>query len=170
MMLGYPGAGKTTTAKAIAEITGAEHYSSDLIRTELFPHPTFSQEEHDKLYAELDRRIEAALAAGKDVIYDANLNRLVHRQEKYDICKRTHAQSVLLWVKTPRELAKTRAVHDSRQHLWPKDEAPNDMFERIAKVIEEPDQNEPFIEVDGTKVSPSYITELFEQHGIHVRT
>lgn len=168
MMLGYPGAGKTTTAKAIAELTGAEHISSDIIRTEMFTQPTFSQEEHDKLYAELDRRTEAALAEGKDVIYDANLNRLVHRQEKYDICKRTNAKSLLLWVKTPREIAKTRAVHDSRQHLWPKGEAPHDMFERIAKVIEEPDQHESFIEVDGTKVSPAYIAELFEQNDIPV--
>jgi predicted kinase len=163
LMLGYPGAGKTTTAKVIHDLTGAEHLSSDAVRLELFPKPSFSQVEHDELYAELDRRTEQMLESGKDVIYDANLNRYQHRKDKYDICNRTGAKAVLLWVKTPKELAKTRAVHESRFHLVPKDERPADMFERIARIIEEPTIDEPYIEVDGTKVTKPYIAELLKQ-------
>jgi predicted kinase len=165
LLIGYPGAGKTTTAKAIHELTGAVHISSDATRTKMFPHPTFSQTEHDELYKTLDRQTEAALREGKDVIYDANLNRYRHRKEKYEICERTGAKAVLLWVQTPRELAKTRAVHESRSHLWPKEEAPQDMFERIAKVIEPPRADEPHIDVDGTKVTTEYMQNLLmEKH------
>jgi predicted kinase len=160
LMLGYPGAGKSTAAHIIHELTGAEHISSDTLRLKLFPHPTFSAQEHDQLYRELDKRTEELLRAGKDVVYDANLNRFRHRQEKYAICERTGAKALLLWVQTPNELAKTRAVHDSRSHLWPGDETPQGMFERSARVIEEPRTNEPYTVVDGTRVTPAYIAEL----------
>lgn len=160
LLIGYPGAGKTTTAKVIHKLTGAKHISSDEARTKMFPHPTFSQSEHDELYRMLDQQTEAALREGKDVIYDANLNRYRHRKEKYDICERTGAKAVLLWLHFPRELAKIRAVHESRSRLWPKEEAPHDMFERIVKVIEPPRADEPYIEVDGTKVNAEYIQRL----------
>src|SRR5690554_6388520 len=109
MMFGYPGAGKTTTAEIIANLTGAVHLSSDKVRLELFPEPTFSQSEHDQLYAELDRRTEALLREGRDVIYDANLNRREHRQEKYVIFRRAYATPQLIWVLSEREVARQRS-------------------------------------------------------------
>lgn len=160
MLIGYPGAGKTTTAKIIHELTGAEYISSDELRGKMFPHPTFSQVEHDELYRRLDRLTESALREGKDVIYDANLNRYRHRKEKYDICARTNAKPVLLWVQTARELAKNRAIHNSRSHLWPKEETPQEMFERIAKVIEKPRADEPYMDVDGTRITTEYMRNL----------
>lgn len=157
LMLGYPGAGKTTTAKVIHELTGAEHISSDAMRLKLFPQPSFSQMEHDQLYRHIDKEVERLLGEGKDVIYDANLNRFRHRKEKYDMCERTGATPVLIWVQTPKELAKSRAIHQSRAHLIPHNETPVSMFERIARVIEEPHPTEAYISVDGTKVTPEYI-------------
>src|SRR5215207_7043841 len=96
LMFGYPGAGKTTTAEAIATLTGAVHLSSDKVRLELFPRPAFSQAEHDALYKTLNLRTEELLRQGKDVVYDANLNRYQHRKEKYDICQQTGATPKLL--------------------------------------------------------------------------
>jgi predicted kinase len=160
LMLGYPGAGKTTTAKVISEITGAIHISSDAMRLKMFPHPSFSQTEHDQLYHKIDKEVEQLLKEGKDVIYDANLNRYRHRMEKYVICERTGARPVLLWVQTPKELAKSRAIHESRNHLAPADESLAAMFERISRVIEPPHINEPYVTIDGTKVTPEYVSEL----------
>lgn len=159
MMMGYPGAGKTTTANVLHEITGAVHLSSDAMRSVLFPDPTFTEAEHDALYQHLDTTTTELLSAGKDVIYDANLNRLSHRQDKYEICKQTDAQAVLLWLKTPRDMAKERAAHTSRQHLWPPDTTPDQLFEHVASVLEEPAPNETFTEIDGTKVTPDYIKQ-----------
>lgn len=159
MMFGYPGAGKTTAAKAIATITGAVHLSSDELRLKLFKPPTFSLTEHAKLYAQLNIQTKKLLSRGHDVIYDANLNRYQHRQEKYTIARIINAKPILIWVKTPKELAKQRALDEIRKPLWPTHETPNHMFERIASIIEPPQEDEPYISLDGTQISQAYIKE-----------
>ncbi len=159
-MMGYPGAGKTTTAEVIQQLTGAVHLSSDKMRLETTPQPTFSQDEHNQLYKKLDQTTEELLKQGKSVIYDANLNRRQHRQEKYDICQRTGAQPVLLWVQTDKSLAKQRALDGSRAHLIPQTETADQMFDRIAEIIETPQIDEQPIVVDGTKVSAYYLGSL----------
>lgn len=157
MLVGYPGAGKTTTAQALATLAGATRLSSDELRLQLFPEPTFSQAEHDQLYAELNRRTQALLQEGKSVIYDANLNRREHRDEKYALAQQTGAKPLLLWVQAPRNIAKARAADAERAPLIPKNETPEQMFERIAGIIEEPGLDEPAIILNGTKITPDYI-------------
>ncbi len=158
-MMGYPGAGKTTTAEVIARLTDAEHLSSDNLRMQMFSEPKFTPEEHKTLYQYLDSKTKQLLSGGRSVVYDANLNRLKHRQEKYDICNQTGAKPLLIFVKTPKELAKERASDDSRIHLWTKAESPHDMFERIANIIELPTNDEPYIELDGTKITDDYVQQ-----------
>lgn len=160
MMFGYPGAGKTTNARAIHELTGAEHLSSDEIRLKLFPHPTYTEKEHQTVYAALDKHTAILLKAGKSVIYDANLNRYKHRLEKYEMCERTGARPVLLWLQTSRELARKRAVMRGHQHLVPKDETFESMFDRVAGLIEEPREDEPVYKIDGTNLDKGALAEL----------
>lgn len=162
LMMGFPGAGKTTTAKVISDLTESEHISSDETRLKMFPHPSFSDAEHSQLYRLLDKRTEESLRAGKDVIYDANLNRYRHRKEKYDICARNGTQPVLIWVQTPKELAKARATGSHRANLVPSNESSHEMFERISRVIEPPHPNEPYISLDGTKITPEYVSQQLE--------
>lgn len=163
LMFGYPGAGKTTTAKIIEQVTGAVRLSSDEVRLELFPNPVFSEAEHTALYDELNKRTEDLLSSGTSVIYDANLNRYEHRAEKYNICHQTGATAQLIWLHTARELAKSRAVENSRSHLWPREERPETMFDRIADVVELPTESETPIELDGTKITLEYVTEALKQ-------
>ncbi len=160
LMLGYPGAGKTTTAEVIHKLTGAVHLSSDLLRVEMFEAPKFDQPEHDELYKALDEQTEKLLGEGKSVIYDANLNRYQHRADKYEICKRTSAKPILVWVQTAKELAKQRATEPTRAHLVPQNETLSQMFDRIALIIEEPTATEPFIPTDGTQISPEYVSKI----------
>jgi len=150
MLLGNPGAGKTTVAKIIEELTGAIRLTSDEERFKRFPNPSFSHEEHTSLYNQLDQETANLLADGKSVIYDANLNRFAHRAEKYKICHQTGAKAVLVWLNTDRELSKHRSTDQQRQHLWPSGETPRDMFDRIANLIETPRPNENPIILDGT--------------------
>lgn len=158
-MLGYPGSGKTTAAEIIANLTGAIQLSSDKIRAELFPKPQFTPHEHEALYKELDGRTQELLLAGKSVVYDANLNRYVHRDEKYKLCEAVGATPLLIWLKAPASLAKERASHESRSHLWPKDETPEAMFTRLVHVFEPPVAGEKYIEIDGTQVSSDLIKQ-----------
>ncbi len=160
-MLGYPGAGKTTTARMIAEITGAERLSSDEIRLKMFPHPTFSEAEHKQLYQAIDRQTEELLAQGKSVIYDANLNRFIHRQEKYDICARTHAKAVLIWLKTPVGLSRQRSTElgHTDPEKRPYGNLEPEVFDRLAGQIEMPKSTEAAISIDGTHVTPEIIKQ-----------
>lgn len=162
MMFGYPGAGKTTTAKILSELTGAVHLSSDQLRLELFPNPSFSAEEHAELYRELDSRTEQLLSEGRDVIYDANLNRRQHRDEKYEICRRTGAIPKLIWVQTEKEIAKRRALHDSRSPLWPRYEHPSQLFDRVASIIEPPAENEAYVTLDGQSITAEQISAILD--------
>lgn len=61
LMMGYPGAGKTTTAEVVEKLTGAVHLSSDKLRLQIAPQPTFSTQEHDELYAKLNQMTEDLL-------------------------------------------------------------------------------------------------------------
>jgi hypothetical protein len=125
----------------------------------LFKKPCFSQEEHDMLYATLDHNVMHLLEAGYDVIYDANLNRKHHRQEKYDLAEKYDAKVKLWWVKTPEKLSKERRIEDQDPRLVPDGETSANMFDRVIKIIEEPDTNEPYYPVNGTNIVLSNIKD-----------
>lgn len=158
LLLGLPGAGKTTTAQTISQLTGAVHLSSDNFRLSLFETPTFTQDEHDALYKMLDYMCELLLKHGTSVVYDANLNRQMHREEKYKVARKVDAKVQLIWLEVPRELAKKRRLATQDKELVPSDETPVKMFERIADIFEPPTKKESFIVLDGTKISPSYVS------------
>lgn len=157
LMLGYPGAGKTTAARVLAKITGAVHLSSDEFRLQKYQNPSFDQDEHDELYSSLNQKTRELLMHGKSVIYDANLNRKEHRQEKYDLAYDLGIPTRLLWVQAHRHLAKERALTVKDLNLRPFGPMSEHMFERVADVMQEPSGNEPFVAIDGTMVSPEYI-------------
>ena len=162
LLMGLPGSGKTTLAKHLQKITKAIRLSSDDFRLLLFPEPTFSQVEHDNLYNILDHNVEHLLAAGKDVIYDANLNRRIHRDEKYQLARKYEADVKLWWLRTPDELAKKRRIDDQNHTLIPEGETPEKMFDRIATVFEAPHKDEAYIEFDCTEITKARVAEYLE--------
>ncbi|MCA9346059.1 ATP-binding protein [Candidatus Saccharibacteria bacterium] len=162
LIMGLPGAGKTTLAKILQKITRSARLSSDDYRLVIYPEPTFSQNEHDNLYALIDHSAEHLLSTGHSVIYDANLNRYVHRKEKYELAKKFEARVILWWVKTPKSLSKQRRLDEQDTLLLPKGETSEMMFERIAEILEEPKSSEPVIEIDGTDIDPAKISEILK--------
>jgi len=157
MLLGYPGAGKTTAAKILEKLTGAHRLTSDEERLKMFPDPKFTQDEHAYLYKRLDEETEELLTNGQSVIYDANLNRYAHREEKYRICQRANAKPVLIWLNTARDISKTRATDKTRYKLWPLNETAEAMFSRIADLIETPREDESPIIITGSNLSPEKV-------------
>jgi len=162
LMMGYPGAGKTTIAKLIADLTGAVYLSSDELRFEMFENPQFDAREHEALYKELDRRTQQLLEQRKSVVYDANLNRKIHRQEKYTICENTSAKPLLIWVKTPKDVAKDRVLSRRSNGLIPKNESAASMFERITEIIEEPLSDERPVVIEGIGVDERRIRQILD--------
>lgn len=161
LMLGYPGAGKTTTAKTIHELTGAVHLWADHERRERYTNPTHSHQENLDLYNYLNDVTAELLAEGKSVVFDTNFNFHKDRERLRAIAAKHGAACHLVWVTTPKSLAKERATLQSHsQSTRVFGNMPTEDFERISRNLEAPKPDEPAIKVDGTKVSPDYIRAL----------
>lgn len=163
LMLGYPGAGKTTTSRLIHELTGAVHLWADHIRREIYKKPTYTHKENLQLYTHLNRLTGELLAAKNSVIFDTNFSYRKDRRHLSEIAKKHGAITKLIWIAVPEEVARKRATADA--HLQ-KTRVLGNMshkdFDRIISHIEEPGSKESFIKVDGTKITETYIKSLLK--------
>ena len=161
IMLGYPGAGKTTVSKIIHDLTGAVHLWADKFRKERYQNPTYSHKENLELYAYLNELAAELLATGQSVTFDTNFNFYKDREHMREIAKEHNAESLIIWVTTEKELAKERATHE--KHLSPTRILGNDMppekFDRMAKNLQPPRQNEKYIEIIGENVTEKIVAK-----------
>ena len=161
LMLGYPGSGKTTTAKVIHELTGAVHLWADYERREKFSRPTYSHQENLELYTEMNQKAVQLLREKKSVIFDTNFNFYKDRERLRRIASEAGATCQLIWIRTPKAIAKERATANAHaQHTRVLGDMPPEQFERMSRTLEPPEEEETFIEVDGTKVTSDYIKQL----------
>lgn len=158
LMLGYPGAGKTTTAQVIHELTGAVHLWADRERRDIYGAPTYSHEENLQLYEQLNREAEQLLRDGKSVIYDTNFKYARDRERLRRIAARTSTQTVLVWVVVPKEIAEQRATDGAgQQQTRILGDMPAATFNHLADHIETPDSSEYVVQLDGTRINPDYV-------------
>ncbi len=165
LMLGYPGAGKTTVSKLIHELTGAVHLWADQVRRERFGEPSYSRSENLRLYSHLNEMTAELLKSGQSVIFDTNFNFYKDRQNLRAIASNHNANCHLIWVRTPKEIARDRAVDNAHKHADTRvlGHMPSDDFERMSSNLEEPHSDESYILVDGTKVTKEYIAKLLHE-------
>ena len=165
LMLGYPGAGKTTVAKIMREITNAVHIWEDQVRMERFGRPAMTQEESDDLHNYLNSLTGELLAAGKDVIYDTSFNAYEDRERMYRIAGTCQASTRLIWVNTDKQTAHDRATKNTASQptrvlatiLGDMDET---TFQRFVQKLEPPRGNEPFTSVNGTNVTKEAVRKV----------
>jgi predicted kinase len=163
LMLGYPGAGKTTIAKAIHELTGSVHLWADHIRRELYDKPTYAHEENIRLYNHLNQLTGELLAADNSVIFDTNFNFYKDRQHLRAIAKQHGATTKLIWITTPKDIARERATKDAhKQHTRVLGDMSIEHFERISNNFEPPRDDEPHVQIDGTNVTKQEIKNLLK--------
>lgn len=108
--VGYPGAGKTTFAAALAYWLEGEHIRGDKIGLELFRFPTFSPQERAMVYQEMAQRTSDALRSGKHVLYDASVNTRMQREQLDTLAGKCQTVAIGLWLRTPVPIAKQRAA------------------------------------------------------------
>lgn len=163
IFVGYPGAGKTSVARYLHEATGAVHLWADKERQKMFGYPTHSLKESQALYDALNNRTETLLSEGKSVIYDTNFNYRSDRELMKSIANRHNAAMHLIWLTTPKEVAKSRALHHSHRdrngYLVTMTEQE---FNHLCDHTETPNEEELPIKIDGTKLDEEVINKLLE--------
>jgi predicted kinase len=161
LFVGYPGAGKTTISQALRELTGAVHIWADRERIAMFGEPTHSQAENKQLYERLNQETEKLLDEGKSVIFDTNFNFYKDREYLREEAAKRGADTTVVWVTTPLELAKKRAVEESHgqaTRLYGNMESEN--FDRIASHLEPPRESEKVLKLDGTNFDKQALMRL----------
>jgi len=100
------------------------------------------------------------LAAGKSVVYDTNFNFFADRQKMRDIATRNGAETVLLWITLPKQIAKQRAVNSGRSRNGYEVSMTDEQFESIVAKLEPPSENEKYIKIDGLKLDRREVLSL----------
>lgn len=162
LFIGAPGAGKTTTAQVIAKATGATHLLADAERHKLFPKPNHSIEESTLLYEKLNHEAGQLLASGKSVVFDTNFNFYADRQKLANIASQHGAETIIIWMTTPTEIARSRSVGAHEQRNGYSMTMTDAQFNAIIAKLEPPKEDEQTIKVDGSRVDKQTVIDLLK--------
>lgn len=171
MFLGYPGSGKSFFARQLADKLQAVRLNGDSMRIALFKtveaieaHPN-KNTLNTQTFGAIDYAVSQVLKAGHSVVYDAHHNKRSIREALEKLALDYQAKPVVVWIKTPREIALLRgtdreAADDSRQMT--KEKMLESMNRHMAN-FDEPSESECVIEIDGT-IPFELQFEIFRQH------
>jgi predicted kinase len=134
---------------------------ADHERSALFGKSTHSPDESAKLYEYLNAKTGRLLSEGKSVIFDTNFNFRSDREYLRNIAINNHAEMLIIWITTAKDLARERATHDDhRQKNGYHEIMSLKDFERLSNHIQEPGAGEKFVTIDGTDVNEDQVRQL----------
>lgn len=160
IFLGLPGSGKTYFARQLSEKLEVVRLNSDSMRIAIFG----SRDKAKELYRSGNREIlnsyvfnamdyatEELLARDQSVIQDANHNKRANRVALENLAAKYGGRVVLIYIKTPREVAvqrgQERVETKDQRKLSPAELA--DVHERHIMNTDQPEVSECVIEING---------------------
>jgi predicted kinase len=172
MFLGSPGSGKSYFARQLAKRIHAVRLNGDAMRLAIYGSVENIERQVSKdvvnqqTFGAIDYVVEQILTAGCSVVYDAHHNKREHRAKNEEVAKQYGAVPVLVWIKTPYEVALRRgqdrdATADQRQHS---EERMKESIARHMANFDAPADGERVIMIDGLagfeKQYESYAAQL----------
>ncbi len=161
---GLPGSGKSTVAREVANRLKGKKLRTlqlDEIRTIVTPHPTYSEQERDILYAFLAYAAKVLTECGVNVIIDATANRKRYR----DLARRLIPRFVEIYVSCSLETCKRREAHRIAEFtpwgIYEKSKAPEAAVPGV-NVPYEMTEN-PELTIDSESVGPAEAAEIIVQ-------
>lgn len=161
LFVGVPGSGKTTFARQLAAELHAVHLTGDGARSAMWGDrqavdAAFATKPQRKInnpltFNALDYATTQIVAAGHSVLYDCNANRYDDRVSKYDIAKARNAVAVTVRIKVPYDVALQRVQQrdESPDVMQFSSERAKEVLDSFTKSIQEPDERENAIYIDG---------------------
>ena len=109
LLMGLPGAGKSTLARGLAQRRGDARVDRDLLRARLFRGRAVTAAQKQAANAAVWRRVAALLRDGRGVIVDGmTFASAAERRRAQALARRLRARCVALYLDCPPELARER--------------------------------------------------------------
>jgi len=161
--IGGPGSGKSYFTSNLTQSIPMVRLNNDAMRTALFDEPMLPENMHNyrTIYGAMDYATRASLQAGMSVIYDANVNQRELREKNVQIAAETGADAITLWVKTPFDVCVQRVT--SRNITDEQFRVGSETVKKHFDSLEEPDDTERVIIIDGTATPDEQIQQFRSQ-------
>jgi len=109
VLIGPPGAGKSTFAAALASLEGVEVVASDDVAEELFG-PDYDSSRDPQIFEERDRRLLEHLSAGRTVVADSTNVTRPARRRLLELARSVGATATAVRFDVPRETLLARVA------------------------------------------------------------
>ncbi len=157
LVMGLPGSGKTTFAKALSKHIKAVHLNSDIVRTQLDKRGQYDEQTKIMIYDQLCEQTYQTLKNGKTVIVDATFYKQVLRNRFIDIAIKLVVPYKLIKIKAQPHTIKKRMNID-REHS----EADFSVYQSIKEQFEPIE--EPFLAISSEELSLEEMTQYAQQY------
>ncbi len=160
---GLPGSGKSHFCSRLAERLPFVILESDALRKTLFPSPSYSPQENNRLFQTCHLLIERLLKKGIPLILDATNLSERYREHLYSIADRLDVKLILVRVEAPAKVVRERLkARQEGANLENKSDADWEVYRRMEPAVEKIRRNHYAVDTsrDITPVLDKIVREI----------